>query len=54
MQDHPALKDIYLGLEYSAPDFSYDEKEQALNYVCLSLLPLDDSNPPKTQSPPKS
>lgn len=43
MQDNVALKDIYLGLEYSSPDFSYEEKEEALNYVCTKLLPFDDS-----------
>jgi hypothetical protein len=24
LQDHPGMKDIYLGLEYSSPDFTYD------------------------------
>lgn len=31
LQEHPGMKDIYLGLEYSSPDFSYDEKEDAIN-----------------------
>lgn len=43
MQDHPGMKDIYLGLEYTSPDFSYEEKEEALNYTCRFLLPFDDS-----------
>jgi len=37
------MKDIYLGLEYSSPDYSYEEKEDALNYTCKFLLPFDDS-----------
>lgn len=40
-QDHPALKDIYLGLEYSCPDKSLEEKEKALNFAAFNLLPLD-------------
>jgi hypothetical protein len=43
MQDHPGMKDIYLGLEYTSPDFTYEEKEDALNYTCQFLLPFDDS-----------
>lgn len=26
IQEHPGLKDIYLGLEYTAPDFAFEEK----------------------------
>lgn len=54
MQDHPGLKDIYLGLEYSSPDFTYEEKEEALNYTCQFLLPFDDSTPLPIQFPPRS
>ena len=43
LQDHPGMKDIYLGLEYTSPDFSNEDKENALNYVCTKLLPFDDS-----------
>lgn len=43
MQDHPGLKDIYLGLEYTSPDFNYEEKEDMLNRVCPLLLPFDPS-----------
>jgi hypothetical protein len=31
LQKNQGIKDIYLGLEYSTPDFDYEEKEQALN-----------------------
>lgn len=24
IQDHPGIKDIYLGMEYTSPDFSYE------------------------------
>jgi hypothetical protein len=51
LQDHPGLKDIYLGLEYSSPDFPYEEKEEALNYACRYLLPFDDSNASPIQFP---
>ena len=44
MQDHPALKDVYLGLEYTSPDYTNEEKEAALNRICPKLLPYDDSN----------
>ena len=43
MQDHPGMKDIYLGLEYTAPDYNNEDKEDALNFVCTQLLPFDDS-----------
>lgn len=43
LQDHPGLKDIYLGLEYKSPDFTYEVKEDGLNYTCPLLLPFDDS-----------
>ena len=46
LQDHPAMKDIYLGLEYSSPDFNYKEKELAINKACRWLMPLDDGNFP--------
>lgn len=36
------MKDIYLGLEYSAPDYTNEDKEDALNFVCTQLLPFDD------------
>ena len=26
LQDHPGLKDIYLGLEFHCPDIPYEEK----------------------------
>lgn len=54
IQDHPGMKDIYLGLEYSSPDFTYEEKEEALNYTCKFLLPYDDSISSYMQFPPKS
>lgn len=54
LQDHPGLKDIYLGLEYTSPDFTYDEKEEAINWTCPLLLPFDDSTPLPTQSPPSA
>ena len=43
MQEHPGMKDIYLGLEYSAPDYAYEDKEHMMNKVCPWLLPFDDS-----------
>ena len=42
MQDHPAVKDVYLGLEYTTPDFAYEDKEDSLNFVCTQILPFDD------------
>lgn len=54
LQDHPNIKDIYLGLEYSSPDFDYKKKEEALNWACLWALPMDDSNCPLTQSAGRS
>lgn len=51
LQDHPGMKDIYLGLEYSSPDFTYEEKEDALNYTCPWLLPFDASTIFIIQSP---
>lgn len=41
MQEHPGVKDVYLGLEYSQPDFTYEQKEDGLNYACTLALPLD-------------
>lgn len=51
MQDHPGMKDIYLGMEYSSPDFSNKDKEEAMNYTCTLLLPFDDSTSRLMQSP---
>lgn len=41
IQDHPGMKDVYLGLEYSSPDYTNEEKEDAINHTCLYLLPFD-------------
>lgn len=41
LQDHPGLKDIYLGLEYYCPYVPIEEKEQLLNLACTKILPLD-------------
>ena len=53
MQDHPGMKDIYLGLEYSAPDYTNEEKEEAINRTCPKLLPFDDSKKCFIKSPSK-
>lgn len=45
------MKDIYLGLEYSSPDFPYEEKEDMINQVCPMLLPFDESTPAKMKFP---
>jgi hypothetical protein len=26
IQDHPGMKDVYLGLEYTSPDYTNEEK----------------------------
>lgn len=41
IQEHPGLKDIYLGLEFHCPYIPYEEKEQLLNLACTKILPLD-------------
>jgi hypothetical protein len=41
IQESPAVKDIYLGLEYSCPDKTFREKERALNLAAYMTLPLD-------------
>jgi hypothetical protein len=51
IQDNPGMKDIYLGLEYSSPDFPYEEKEDMINQVCPMLLPFDESTPAKMKFP---
>lgn len=43
IQDNPGLKDIYLGLEYKSPDYTYEEKEQGLNWAATQVLPYDPS-----------
>jgi hypothetical protein len=40
-QEMQPIKDIYLGLEYSCPDKTLEEKEKALNFAVFKMLPMD-------------
>lgn len=41
IQEHPGFRTVYLGLEYSQPDLTYEQKEQTLNEAALKCLPMD-------------
>ena len=42
VREREAVKTVYLGLEHGQPDYTYEEKEEALNQAAYWSMPLDE------------
>lgn len=40
-RNNPAIRNVFMAMEYNRPNVSMRNKEVALNYACSMLLPID-------------